>query len=508
MTHPTITRIDFRVDRLPMHRLDATRRIETAALAAAPPFTLMARAGDALARLAIAVEPHARHTVVFAGPGHNGGDGFEAVTGLHAASRHVRVELVGDASRLPTDAAKALARARDAGVAVMAFDATRAIDDADLVIDALLGIGGSRAPSGDLEAAIASIARARRAGATVLAVDVPSGLDADRGQPLGAACVVADHTLTLLTLKPGLFTAQGRDLAGVVWHDALGVDLAAGACDAWLVGAGSIARETRRNATSKGDFGDVAVVGGAAGMTGAVWLAGRAASAAGAGRVFVDTLGSDAGGGVDPVHPELMHRPGWWKGDRKTLAHSTVVCGCGGGDAVREALPVLLGAVPRLVLDADALNAIASDTGLAAQVAERARRGLQTVLTPHPLEAARLLGGDTAAIQCDRLDAAARLASRYAAVVVLKGSGTVVAAPDAVPEVHATGNASLATAGTGDVLAGWLGGRWREGVAAFDAVRQAVAEHGAAAEPPAPGALRASDLIERLHRRSRGESQP
>ncbi len=504
MRHTTIARIDYRVDRLPLHRLDATRRIEAAALAAVPPFALMARAGDAVARLAIAVAPHARRTVVFAGPGHNGGDGLEAAARLRAAGREVRVELVGDLSRLPADAAKALGRARDAGVGLAPFEAARGVDGADLAIDALLGIGASRAPSGDFAAAIASIARARAAGATVIAVDVPSGLDADRGQPLGEACVVADHTLTLLTLKPGLFTAHGRDLAGVAWHDTLGVDLAAQACDAWLIGAGSIVLETRRNATSKGSFGDVAVVGGAPGMAGAVWLAGRAASAAGAGRVFVDMLGPDTGGGVDPVHPELMHRPGWWKSDRRTLARSTVVCGCGGGDAVREALPVLLGAVPRLVLDADALNAIASDAGLVKQLAARAGRGQETVLTPHPLEAARLLDSDTAAIQADRLDAAVRLASRYAAVVVLKGSGTVVAAPDAVPEVHATGNASLATAGTGDVLAGWLGGRWRDGVAAVDAVRQAVAEHGAAAEPSAPGALRASDLIERLHRRSRG----
>jgi hydroxyethylthiazole kinase-like uncharacterized protein yjeF len=171
---------------------------------------------------------------------------------------------------------------------------------------------------------------------------------------------------------------------------------------------------------------------------------------------------------------------------------------------VRAALPRLLSVAPRLVLDADALNAIAADTALQAMTSARAARSLQTILTPHPLEAARLLGRSADQIQADRLAAAVEMAERYAAVVVLKGSGSVIAAPGDRPRINATGNAALATAGTGDVLAGWIGGRWLPDAQAFDVATRGVIEHGAAAEPERPGALRAGDLVEALYRQSRG----
>jgi hydroxyethylthiazole kinase-like uncharacterized protein yjeF len=140
--------------------------------------------------------------------------------------------------------------------------------------------------------------------------------------------------------------------------------------------------------------------------------------------------------------------------------HATVVCGCGGGDEVRRVLPELLARSLRLVLDADALNAIAADSSLAALLEARGRRGGATILTPHPLEAARLLGTTTASVQSDRLLAASTLALRFAAVALLKGSGTVIAAPGRTTVINPTGNSRLATAGTGDVLAGWIGGCW------------------------------------------------
>jgi len=314
----------------------------------------------------------------------------------------------------------------------------------------------------------------------------------------------------MLTAKPGLFTASGRDHAGQAWLARLGVGDEDGQADAWLVGRAdpSCFASARRHDQHKGSFGDVAVVGGAAGMAGAAWLAARAAHAAGAGRVFVDLLGDEGAAarvGLDPWRPELMFRPGWWRGAAETLATSTVVCGCGGGDAVRTALPRLLSVVPRLVVDADGLNAIAADTALATLTTARAARGLATILTPHPLEAARLLGATAAVVQGDRLYAARELAERYRAVVVVKGSGTVVAVAGQAPRINATGSAALASAGTGDVLAGWIGGRWASDSAAapFDIATRAVIEHGAAAEPEAPGAIRAGDLIEALYRRSR-----
>ncbi|HEY2189270.1 MAG TPA: NAD(P)H-hydrate dehydratase, partial [Caldimonas sp.] len=484
-----IERIDSRGGRVALLGRAATRRRESAALTTVAPFTLMARAGDAVARLALAVAPHAEHVVVFAGPGNNGGDGVEAATRLQAMGKRATVLRVGAASAPPADAEQALARATAAGVAIgdWSAGARGAEADADLVIDALLGIGATRAPEGDLAAAIARIAALAARGARVLAVDVPSGLDVDHGQPIGSACVVAHDTLTLIASKPGLFTGSGRDHAGRVWCAPIGVDDDGVEPDAWLVGRRdpSCVLAPRRQASHKGSFGDVAVVGGALGMAGAAWLAAHAAHAAGAGRVYVDLVRDDGApvphDGFDPTRPELMVRPGWSTGGAAVVQTTTVVCGCGGGDAVRSRLPRLLSLAPRLVLDADALNAIAADPSLAALTAARQARGLATILTPHPLEAARLLAGTAAAVQGDRVGAARELAARYRAVVILKGSGTVIAAGEGVPRINATGNASLASAGTGDVLAGWIGGRWATSRAAtIDVATLAVVEHGAA----------------------------
>lgn len=464
----------------PLHDSAASRAAEAAALATTGPHVLMQRAGFAVARLALALAPHARHVAVFAGPGNNGGDGFVAARHLHAAGRRVTVQFVGDASRLPRDAAHAHAQAVAAGVAF------GPVQDFDFAIDALLGLGTRRAPDGAIAEAITAMTAT-----PVLAVDLPSGLHPDTGQPLGAACVRALATLSLLTLKPGLFTAHGRDQAGRVWFDDLGVP-ATGAT-AELAGPPSPAE--RRHAQHKGSFGDVAVVGGAPGMTGAAQLAAHAALAAGAGRVYVSPLGDT----FVAQRPELMQRLRWWALPQATLQATTVVCGCGGGDLVRDALPPLLSSAGRLVLDADALNAIAADPALQAQLAAR---HAPTVITPHPLEAARLLGSDSAAVQADRLAAAQALAERWHCTVVLKGSGSIVASPGVRPSINPTGNALLATAGTGDVLAGWLGGGWRRGEPAHDAAVRAVWQHGHAADEAAARGrhhpLLAADLVDAL----------
>ena len=500
----------------PLFDVAATQRIEARERGALPPHTLMGRAGLAVARLAMAMAPHARCIWVAAGPGNNGGDGLEAALHLKQWGKQVHLSLMGNAAALPADAAHALQRAQAAGV-TLGSATPPALAPHDLAIDALLGIGASRPPQG----ALADLIRQLNALACpVLAVDLPSGLNADTGQPLGGACINAAHTLALLTLKPGLFTASGRDHAGQVWFDALGVSASSGvgataAADApraWLsasVAAG--AASGRRHAQHKGSFGDVAIIGGASGMAGAGLLAARAALAAGAGRVFVELLGDSLT--VDLLHPELMLRNGWSAGPASAISLSTVVCGCGGGDAVKAPLPRLLGLAARLVLDADALNAIAADAALQTQLTHRAARQLPTVLTPHPLEAARLLGIATAEVQADRLRAAQTLANRFACCVVLKGSGSVIAAPFETPRINATGNAALATAGTGDVLAGWLGGLWAQGASdggsasgsnsGFDTALRAVRSHGAAAEPPPPGPLCASALIAALGQSTR-----
>lgn len=490
-----------------LHGIAAARRLEAASAATLPPHTLMQRAGLAVARLALAIAPHARQAVVLAGPGNNGGDGLEAAMHLARAGRRVQVLLTAqDESALPADAARSLHRAREAGAAI-----TQALPDGldtglqgGVLIDALLGLGATRAAEGAIAHAITLSAAHRGA---LLAVDLPSGLHAETGAALGDAVVRATHTLSLLALKPGLFTGEGRERCGRVWHDDIGVSPDLFAAETPLArlgvsGAPAEAHPRRGHAQHKGSFGDVVVIGGAPGMAGAARLAARAALAAGAGRVYLSPLDDDTAG--DPGRPELMHRARAWQDGTGLLRHATVVCGCGGGDAVAPVLADVLRHTPRLVLDADALNAIATDAALQQALAARRRRSQATVLTPHPLEAARLLGCTTAQVQADRLNAALQLAARFDAVVVLKGSGSVIAAPARLPRVNATGNALLATAGTGDVLAGWLGGAWgaMRGDDGWQAAVDAVQRHGAAADDAAArgqqGPLRAADLIEAM----------
>ncbi|MEO6409074.1 MAG: NAD(P)H-hydrate dehydratase [Burkholderiaceae bacterium] len=478
----------------PLHGIERSRAHERQAQAALPEHTLMQRAGLATARLAMAIAPHAQRVWIAAGPGNNGGDGLEAAMHLAQRGLSVTLSLLADPARLPDDAARSRARAGAAGVAIdAALPAADALHGFDLVIDALFGIGVSRAPEGVLAAAIELLNCCL---GPRLAIDLPSGLHAQTGQPLGATTVRATHTLSLLTLKPGLFTGAARDCVGEVWFDGLDVPFPPGA-DAWLAGAPHPLE--RGHDRHKGSFGDLAIVAGAAGMAGAALLAARAGLAAGAGRVFVQALGTSALE-LDPLHPELMFRSGLLDDRAQALRLASIACGCGGGSAVHAILPQVLALPARLVLDADALNAIAADSALQVLLAARAARGHATVLTPHPLEAARLLGITTREVQADRLLAASRIAERWRCTVLLKGSGSIVAAPGRVPSINPTGNAALASAGTGDVLAGWLAGSWsgRATSDGFDVAVEAAWLHGAAAPASPVAPLRASDVIESM----------
>jgi hydroxyethylthiazole kinase-like uncharacterized protein yjeF len=212
-------------------------------------------------------------------------------------------------------------------------------------------------------------------------------------------------------------------------------------------------------------------------MTGAALLAARAALHAGAGRVFVALLGEQPLR-FDPAQPELMFR----SPEALDLKRGVLVCGCGGGDAVSRYLSAVLSAAPRAVLDADALNAISGDTQLQTQVMHRQGRGYATILTPHPLEAARLLQCSAHEVQQDRRAAAQEMAEKFLCVVVLKGSGTVIAAPGQTPRINHSGNGLLAAAGTGDVLAGVLGAALANGHSAWNAAIRSVFLHGRAAD--------------------------
>lgn len=488
---------------LPLHDSATLRRWEAEAACGLPPHALMARAGAAVARLGRALAPHARQAWVLAGAGNNGGDGLVAARLLQAAGLRVRVWLAAEPAS--DDARWALAQARAAGLAVLPGGPPQPPADLgpdDLVIDALLGLGlsASRAPEGPVAAAMDALDRLP---AGILAVDLPSGLIADTGGCAGRA-VRARWTLSLLGLKPGLWTAAGRDHAGAIWNDDLGAPAPAQVTTPRLLDAPGCAGRwpQRPHAAHKGSQGDLWAVGGAAGLSGAIELAARAGLAAGAGRVHAVRLDPAA---APPSHPALMSRtPQALQGE--ALARATVVAGCGGGAAIGTWLPALIHGAPRLLLDADALNALAADPALAQAL--RLRR-TAAVLTPHPLEAARLLACTTEAVQADRLAAARQLAQRYGALVVLKGSGSVLAAPDGRCAINASGNAALASGGTGDVLAGWIGGLWAQGLDAWDALRLGVWSHGAAADAwqvaRGPGqpldALRLIEALQDLPRR-------
>ena len=503
----------------------ATRRAEHKAQSALPPHTLMQRAGLSVARLAMAICPHARCIWIACGPGNNGGDGFEAARHLHRWGQKSGLTVVvtwtgvccaghGRVQALPPDAQAAYDAAIAAGVQVV----TQPPAHFDLGIDALLGLGACYDPSRSGSALMVQWLKVMHsAEVPLLAVDLPTWLNTDTGtcpyfvtpKSIASKAVktgtTTRFTLSLLTLKPGLFTASGRDVAGEVWFDDLGICLSGEQPSAWLLGRDLVpkARTGAQHASHKGNFGDVAVIGGESTpdshMVGAVLLAARAALHAGAGRVWVSLLTaspdrrseSDTHEAVpsstlhvDTLQPELMFR----RFDAVDITHQVVVAGGGGGQAIRAVLPQLLAQAAQLVLDADALNAIAEDPQLRTALGERSRAartdGLtaQTILTPHPLEAARLLGITTPEVQADRLVAAQSMAERFGAVVVLKGSGTVIAAPGELPCVNATGNALLATAGTGDVLAGMVGAYLANGLSPQQAACGAVFAHGQLAD--------------------------
>ena len=503
----SLQRLDGR-DTTPLHDTPSTRQLEQALAAQLPPHTLMQRAGESIGRLAMALAPHARLIWIACGPGNNGGDGLEAAVFLHRAGMAVCVTHATGDRALPADAQAALARALAAGVPFV--QAPPSLAPGDLCIDCLLGIGATRSISGKLADWIDVMNQSE---ATVLAADNPTGLDAQTGQALlqddgtPGPVVQADHTLMLLTAKPGLFMGLGRDAAGQLWLD----DLTRSPTEKQVLRSTPSCSELnprpmphnpRAHNSHKGSYGDVAIVGGEAlaergmGMTGAALLAATAALNGGAGRVLISLLGPDTAapeGGL--THPEWMYRTF----SALDLHLLTVVCGCGGGMAVARVLAPVLQRSQQLVLDADALNAVARDTALAQLLKNRSARGLPTVLTPHPLEAARLLNCTTAEIQAHRLHSAQALAAQWGCTVVLKGSGSVIASPGQTSRINPTGNGQLATAGTGDVLAGWIGAKMARGPAsglsAFEAASQAVYAHGLAADTwPAHQRLTASAL--------------
>lgn len=462
------------LDAPPLYLAADIRHIERTWATRHPGDSLMDKAGAAIAEWAgrLANESGAP-ILVLAGPGNNGGDGL--VAARHLAERGIRVMVVSraDPSRVPPDAARAWHAWREWG-GIIQPDIPQS-HRFSLVIDGLFGIGLKRDVAGE-EARW--IAQANNLDCPKLALDIPSGLDSDSGRILGCA-LRADHTLCFLGLKPGLLTADGPDCAGEIHLDTLGVEASMmpttpGIALTQLESRHRLPARTRN--CHKGQFGHVGIVGGNPGMVGACLIAGRAALQQGAGLVTLGVL--DGRIAVDFGEPRLMFA------EPEKLVNaglSVLAIGPGLGQSTRAhaLLEAALAASCPLVLDADALNLLAGDSALARQIA---RRSHPTLLTPHPGEAARLLGMTSTEIQAGRIGAARRLSAQHHAHVALKGAGTVIAQPDGRYAINTSGGPWLAQAGTGDRLTGMVAALLGQGLSATNSLEAAVWLHGHAVQ--------------------------
>ena len=457
--------------------------------------SLMEKAGVAAAEYARELlGDYGRNVLVLAGPGNNGGDAFEVATHLERWFYRVELVFAGDEHQLSDDALAGLRKWRECGGSTYA--APPAALRPDLVVDGLFGIGLTR----DLEGGYAElIAGINRLTGTKLALDIASGINADTGAIMGTA-LRATHTITFIALKPGLLTLDGPDYCGDVRVADLGLDFSALPASKGATTSSELLRRAlppRPLNFHKGNAGSVGVLGGASGMVGAALLTGRAALRLGAGKVFLGLL-TDHPPYLDYAQPELMLRT-----PRELLEAGMITIfaagpGMGTAKSAEQLLREVLDANVPLVLDADALNLIAASKTLQGRLP---KRSAPSVLTPHPAEAARLLGCNTTEVQAGRVKAALELAQRYRAIAVLKGNGSVVANPDGTWLINASGNPGMASAGMGDVLTGMIAALLAQGANARAAAAGAVWLHGAAGDAltsrqSGPIGISASEVID------------
>jgi NAD(P)H-hydrate epimerase len=460
-----------------------------------PGLELMGRAGAAVATHAALLSPRGR-IVAVCGAGNNGGDGWVAARLLRQGGREVVAVSLVPGSALRGDARAAREEAERAGVPVRDATSADAIQagEGDVLVDALLGTGLARAPEGLFAAAIERIEALRCAGARVLAVDVPSGLSADTGRPLGA-CVRADRTVTFAFPKRGLVLFPGAALAGELVVADIGIPAAAAArvpvgCELLGEDEARALVPPRPPDAHKGDAGRVLVIAGSPGKTGAAWLALAGALRGGAGLVTLaareEVLPLALAGRPEAMSLPLRGHGPLGRGDLEPLLAAArgadaLVVGPGiprGPETARLLRSLLEQARIPAVLDADALNALA----LSPESGGVAGLPAPAVATPHPGEMARLCGADVAAVQADRIGLAAAKAREWGCALVLKGARTVVADPEGPPAVIPVGNAGMATGGTGDVLAGLAGALLAGGLGARAAARAAAYVHGKAGD--------------------------
>ncbi|MCB5183848.1 NAD(P)H-hydrate dehydratase [Methylobacillus gramineus] len=409
--------------------------------------------------------------LVMVGPGNNGGDALVAARYLKTWWHRVTVVFTGQRNRLPQDAAHAYEAWLACGGEVLTE--IPAGQRWHLLIDGLFGIGLQR----DLDAHYRDlIATINQLQIPILSLDIPSGLCMRTGRVLDTA-IRADHTLTFIGLKPGLFTLDGPDHAGHVQLADLGID--AGYSQGSLLDDVPAMLRPRKLNSHKGSNGSVGVIGGAEQMVGAALLAGRAALLLGAGRVYCGVLAQQAPA-VDEAQPELMLRQAESLMAGEALAVLAVGPGMGQSAAAAALLEQALRSSPLLLLDADALNLVAGNAALRRLLQQR--QAGTTVITPHPGEAATLLVCSTQEIQQDRVVSALKLAVDLGVVTVLKGCGSVIALPDGRWYINHSGNPGLASAGMGDTLAGMIAALAAQGLSLEQATLLGVYLHGRAAD--------------------------
>ena len=460
-----------------------------------PALTLMQRAAAAVHKEIRWRWPEARRLAFVCGPGNNGGDGFLAAVLARESGYEVRVLLACETAALRGTAAEAFATLTRTGLAAEDFSPEK-LDSAEIVVDALLGIGLTRPVEGRMRGAIEAMNRLRGRGAKVLAVDIPSGLDADLGIARPVA-IEADVTVSFIGLKLGLLIGEGPHHCGRLAFSDLDVPAAtyeqlppAAQCISDPARRAALSR--RRRTAHKGDHGHVLLVGGDAGTAGAIRIAGEACLRSGAGLVTIATRVTHAAL-ITQARPELMCRGIEQLSDLDApLQRASVLAigpGLGQADWGRVLWDRLQDQALPMVVDADALNLLA----------QKPRRRHDWILTPHPGEAARLLGCTTDEVQGDRPAAVSALAQRYGGVAVLKGAGTLVQREGGPLQVCDAGNPGMASGGTGDLLCGVIAGLLAQGLAAETAAAVGVLVHARAGDLAAANGgergLIATDLL-------------
>lgn len=463
---------------LPIYTSETLRKIETIFAKTYPDRSLIEEASQAAFHWINARFNQDTRILIVAGRGNNGSDAICVAAECQVAGFNCTLLSLQNPEKMGEAAALAYADFTQAE-GKLAEDAEEE-QHFDLIIDGLFGTGLNRAPQSE-DAAIINWINAQHT--PVLALDIPSGLNPATGVALGAS-VQADWTLSFIGLKAGLLTGRDASHAGEIHLASLDIDAAIlqqATQDTDYIH--SMAKQDvvplipmRQRAAHKGIQGNVGILGGANGMTGAGILAGRAAIALGAGKVWVGFL--DSAPSFDPIQPELM-LCGSALLFTQNLQVLAIGCGLGQSAAALQQLDWALRLPIPIILDADALNLLASHSALQSVCISRTA---STLFTPHPAEAARLLNTTTDAIENNRINSAQQLAKIYQATVILKGAGSVIAFTDGEVCINTSGNSALANAGQGDALTGMLAALIAQGLSMGDAALLGTFVHGAGAD--------------------------